>query len=317
MEKQKFQNIISPLLIVLAAFIWGVSFVAQSEGGEMGSFTFQAIRCTLAFLSILVVVLIRDNAGKSKTLKKQNSGIKELIKANKYLFKAGLACGIALTVGSIFQQLGIDMQGKEVSTGRAAFLTALYIIIVPILGIFLKKKVGFFAWISVAIGALGMYFISIQPDEGFFISTPDILLIICAFGFAVQIMIVDKVSLKVDGVKLSCLQFLVTAIISCIFMFIFEKPDINIILDNALPLFYSGCLSGGVAYTLQIIGQKHCNHILAPLLMSLESVFSALADWVIRGNSMSEREILGCVILFAAIIFAQLPEFKIKKGSKI
>lgn len=317
MEKQKVQKIISPLLIVLAALIWGASFVAQSEGGEMGSFTFQAIRNTLAFLSILLVVLIKEKTDKTKIRQKKHSGFKEFFADNKFLFKSGIACGIALSVGTMFQQVGIDMQGKEVSTGRAAFLTALYIIFVPILGIFLKKKVGLFAWVSVAIGALGMYFISIQPSEGFFISTPDILLIICAFGFAVQIMIVDKVSTRVDGIKLSCIQFLVTATVSCILMILFEKPDINVILDNIIPLLYSGCMSGGVAYTLQIIGQKNCNHILAPLLMSLESVFSALSDWAIRGNTMSEREILGCVILFVAIIFAQLPEFKIKKGSKI
>ena len=232
------------------------------------------------------------------------------------LARTGLICGIALTVGCIFQQFGIDMQGKDVSTGRAAFLTALYIIFVPLFGLFFKKKVGLMAWLSVAVGAVGLYFISITPGEGLSMSAADIMLIICAVGYGAQIITVDSVSDKVDGVKLSFIQFGITAVIATILMIIFEKPDMEVIKANALPLIYSGVFSGGAAFTLQIIGQKHCNHILAPLLMSLESVFSGLADWVIRGNLPTQREFIGFAVMFVAIIMAQLPDFKIGKKSK-
>ena len=238
------------------------------------------------------------------------------MKENKLLARTGLICGIALTVGCIFQQFGIDMQGKDVSTGRAAFLTALYIIFVPIFGLFFKKKVGLMAWLSVAVGAVGLYFISITPGEGLSMSVADIMLIICAIGYGAQIITVDSVSDKVDGVKLSCIQFGITAVIATILMIMFEKPDMEVIKANALPLIYSGVFSGGAAFTLQIIGQKHCNHILAPLLMSLESVFSGLADWVIRGNLPTEREFIGFAVMFVAIIMAQLPDFKFGKKAK-
>ena len=316
-KKLKAQKIISPLLIVLAALIWGISFVAQSEGGDVGSFTFQGIRCTLAFLSIGAVVLFQNNTKKARLSKKKYNGIGHWLKENKLLARTGLICGIALTVGCIFQQFGIDMQGKDVSTGRAAFLTALYIIFVPIFGLFFKKKVGVMAWLSVAVGAVGLYFISITPGEGLSMSAADIMLIVCAIGYGAQIITVDSVSDKVDGVKLSFIQFGVTAVIALILMFIFEKPDIEVIKANAIPLIYSGVFSGGAAFTLQIIGQKHCNHILAPLLMSLESVFSGLADWVIRGNLPTEREFIGFAVMFVAIIMAQLPDFKIGNKAKI
>ena len=315
-KKLKAQKIISPLLIVLAALIWGISFVAQSEGGDVGSFTFQSIRCTLAFLSIGAVVLFQNNTKKAKLNKKKYNGIGHWMKENKLLARTGLICGIALTVGCIFQQFGIDMQGKDVSTGRAAFLTALYIIFVPIFGLFFKKKVGLMAWLSVGVGAVGLYFISITPGEGLSMSAADIMLIICAIGYGAQIITVDSVSDKVDGVKLSCIQFGITAVIATILMIMFEKPDMEVIKANALSLIYSGVFSGGAAFTLQIIGQKHCNHILAPLLMSLESVFSGLADWVIRGNLPTEREFIGFAVMFVAIIMAQLPDFKIGKKSK-
>lgn len=316
MEKEKKLKIVSPLLLVLAAVIWGISFVAQSEGDEIGSFTFQGIRCFMACIAIFIVILIRDSAGKNKLKKKKYESAKDWFADNKTLLKSGLICGIALTAASNLQQFGIGMQGKETSTGRAAFLTALYIILVPILGIFLKRKIKLISWISVAIAAVGLYLISVKPDSGFGISTADILLILCALFFAVQIITVDVYSGRVDGVKLSCIQFFIAGFISCVCMFIFEKPDIHAILGQAVPLLYSGVMSGGVAFTLQIIGQKNCSPVLASLLMSLESVFSALADWVIRGNTMSPREILGCVIMFAAIILAQLSDMKIGSGKK-
>lgn len=310
MEREKKLKIISPFLLVIGAVIWGVSFVAQSEGGDIGSFTFQGIRCLLACFSIYIVVLVRDNFGKNKENKKKYPSIKAWYYDNKVLVKAGIICGIALTAANNLQQFGIDMQGKETSTGRAAFLTALYIILVPIFGVFLRKKIKPVAWLSVAVALVGLYLISIKPNTGFSISTADFLLILCAVFFSVQIITIDRYSPYIDGVKLSCIQFFIAGVVSTILMFIFEKPDINAILAQSVPLLYSGVMSGGIAFTLQIIGQKRCNPVLASLLMSLESVFSALADWIIRGNTMNTREILGCAVMFAAIILAQSSEFK-------
>ena len=313
MDKEKKLRIISPLLLVLAALIWGISFVAQSEGDDIGSFTFQGIRCLLACLSVLAVILIRDNTGNNRRTKKKYKSAGEWYSDNKTLVKAGIICGLALTLANNLQQFGIGMQGKETSTGKAAFLTALYIVLVPIFGIFFKKKVNLTAWLSVAVAVAGLYLISVNPNEGFGISSADILLILCALFFAVQIITVDRFSSEIDGIKLSCIQFFIAGVLSSVLMFIFEKPDINAILAQSIPLLYSGILSGGGAFTLQIIGQKRCNHVLASLLMSLESVFSALADWIIRGNTLSAREFAGCAVMFAAIILVQLP---FKKAAK-
>lgn len=314
MNKEKKLNIISPLLIVLAALIWGISFVAQSEGDDIGSFTFQAIRCTLACLSVGAVMLITNKTSKDKVAKKKYNGIKDLAKQNKTFLKCGMICGIAMGLACNLQQFGIGMQGKETSTGRAAFLTALYIIIVPIFGIFFKKKIHLLSWGSVIVAVGGLYLISVQPGSGLNISTADLMLILCAVFFGTQIFTVDFYSDRVDGIKLSCFQFFIAAVMSIICMFIFEKPDINAIMGQAVPLIYSGVFSGGAAFTLQILGQKRCNPVLASLLMSLESVFSALADWIIRGNTMNSRELMGCVVMFVAILLAQAPDFiKAKK----
>ncbi len=314
MNKEKQLKIISPLLIVLAALIWGISFVAQSEGDDIGSFTFQSIRCTLAFLSVGAVMLITNNTGKAKLNKKKYSSIKDWASQNKTFLKSGIICGLSLGIACNLQQFGIGMQGKETSTGRAAFLTALYIIIVPIFGIFFKKKIHILSWGSVIVAVGGLYLISIQPGAGLSISTADLLLILCAVFFGTQIFTVDYYSDRVDGIKLSCFQFFIAAVLSTVCMLIFEKPDINAVLGQAVPLIYSGVFSGGAAFTLQILGQKRCNPVLASLLMSLESVFSALADWVIRGNTLNTRELMGCVVMFVAIILAQSPDFiKAKK----
>ena len=310
MDKEKKLSIISPLLLVLAAIIWGISFVAQSEGDDVGSFTFQGIRCLLACFSVFIVILVRDNTGKNRLAKKKYKTVKAWYQDNKTLVKAGVICGIALTAANNLQQFGIGMQGKETSTGKAAFLTALYIVLVPIFGIFFKKKAGIMAWISVAVAVAGLYLISVKPGTGTGISLADILLILCALFFAIQIITVDRFSADIDGIKLSCIQFFIAGVLSTILMFIFEKPDMNAILAQAIPILYSGVLSGGGAFTLQIIGQKRCNHVLASLLMSLESVFSALADWAIRGNTLSTRELFGCAVMFAAIILVQIPTKK-------
>lgn len=317
MDKEKKLKALGPVLLILAAVIWGVSFISQSEGGEMGSFTFQAIRCTLAYLSIGLVVLITDNTKKARLNKPKYNGIKDWFSKNKTLVKCGIVCGIALTCAANLQQFGIDLMGKETSSGKPAFLTALYIVIVPVFGIFSKKKLHVLSWISVAVAVGGLYLISVKPETAFGISFADGLLIGCAVFFGIQIFAVDTMGKDIDGVKLSCIQFFIVATISAIGMILFEKPELSAIKDNAVHLLYSGVMSGGVAYTLQILGQKKCQPVLASLFMSLESVFAALSDWIIRGNKLNEREIIGCVVMFAAILLAQSPDFiKSKKTDK-
>ncbi|MBR1810206.1 MAG: DMT family transporter [Clostridia bacterium] len=308
-----FKKILGPVILAVGALIWGISFVAQSEGGAVGSYTFQGTRNTLAFLTVGLVTLIRDLAQRKKKPRARYGSGKAFFSAHKTALLAGLLCGIAYTIAATVQQLGIDIMGTDVSAGRAGFLTALYIVLVPVLGIFLKKKITLKAWCSVAVAVVGLYLISVKPGTGFKISFADVLLIICALFFAIQILLIDSFSQKVDGLHLSCMEFFFASVVTVLMMFAFENPDIEVIKANWLMIAYSGVLSGGVAYTFQILGQQMTPPVLASLIMSLESVFSALSDWLIRGNTLNARELSGCVIMFAAITIAQLPEFKRKK----
>lgn len=308
-----YKKALGPTLLAVGSVIWGISFVAQSEGGEIGSFTFQAIRCFLAFLSIGIATLINDAISFRKAPEKS---VREFLHINKTQITAGVICGVALSVAVNLQQIGIDIHGKDVSVGRAGFLTALYIVLVPILGIILKKKITVKAWISVAVAVVGLYLISVKPGEGGGISIADVLLILCALFFSIQIMTVDHFSAKVDGLTLSCTEFLTAALVSFIFMLFTEHPDISVINQNWGAIMFSGILSGGVAYTLQILGQKYTQPVVASLIMSFESVFSALSDWIIRGNALNPRELAGCAAMFAAVILAQLPEFRRKNRAE-
>ena len=262
------------LLLLLTATIWGVAFVAQSVGMDyVGGFTFNMTRSLIGSAVLLPVIWFR-----------------------------GLACGILMCLASNFQQFGI----KYTTVGKAGFITACYIVLVPILGLFLKKKCSPFIWLAVAMAVAGLYLLCIK--DGFSIGKGDILVLICAVLFSFHILVIDYYSPKVDGVKLSCIQFLVCGILSGIPALIFEKPEISAVLTAWQPILYAGVMSCGVAYTLQIIGQKNMNPTVASLILSLESCISVLAGWVILGQQLSAREIAGCVIMFAAIILAQLPQ---------
>ena len=207
-----------------------------------------------------------------------------------------------MCLASNFQQFGI----KYTTVGKAGFITACYIVLVPILGLFLKKKCSPFIWLAVAMSVAGLYLLCIT--DGFSIGKGDILVLICAVLFSFHILVIDYYSPKVDGVKLSCIQFLVCGILSGIPALIFEKPEMSAVLTAWQPILYAGVMSCGVAYTLQIIGQKNMNPTVASLILSLESCISVLAGWMILGQQLSAREIAGCVIMFAAIILAQLPQ---------
>ncbi|MGN0411585.1 MAG: DMT family transporter [Lachnospiraceae bacterium] len=286
------------LLLLLCATIWGVAFVAQSVGMDyVGPFTFNGIRSFIGVAVLLPYIKITDKLHSKKGLDDGNQK-----RDRKTLIIGGICCGIALFVASTFQQFGV----KYTTVGKAGFITAMYIILVPILGIFLKKKAGIRIWISVLIAVVGLYLLCMT--EGFRLEMGDALVLICALCFSIHILVIDHFSPLLDGVRLSCIQFAVAGTLGCLCMFLFENPDISLILQAWKPILYAGAMSSGVAYTLQIVGQKGMNPTVASLIMSLESVISAIAGFILLKQNMSVREVMGCVIMFAAIILAQLPE---------
>lgn len=281
------KNTKGSIYLLIAAFIWGTAFVAQSLGlNTVGAFTFNAVRNYIGALTLLPIILIFH--------RKEKSNIKKL-------WVGGISCGIALTVASSLQQVGIA-EGTE--AGKAGFITALYIIFVPLFSLFTKKKPKPTIWLAVVLATVGMYLLCVK--EGFTVQKGDIYVFLCAIAFTFHILVIDKFSAEVNPVKLSCVQFFICALISTILMFLFEEPNLRDIKLATLPLLYTGVLSSGVAYTLQAVGQKYSPPTLATLIMSLESVFAVLAGWIILGENMSFAEITGSVLVFAGIIVAQL-----------
>lgn len=288
-------------LLFVAALIWGTAFVAQSVGMDhIGPFTFNAVRSLVGGIALIPVILFFN--------RRKSPERRETERANrKTLLLGGVCCGLALGVASCLQQVGI----QYTTVGKAGFITALYIVIVPILGLFFHKKVGAKLWISVVVAILGLYLLCMSGSLR--LSWGDFLVLLCALCFSAHIMVIDYFSPKVDGVEMSCIQFFVAAAFSAVLMLAVEGvPDPHAVAISWMPILYTGVLSSGVGYTLQIIGQKGVNPTVASLVLSLESVISVLAGWVILGQSMSSREILGCVLMFGAIILAQLPERKKK-----
>lgn len=290
---------ISAAELLLTAFIWGVAFVAQSVGMDyIGPFTFNCIRSIIGGLVLIPLVFFLHKTDK----KKQNK--EEIKDYKKNTLIGGICCGVFLCAASCFQQFGL----METTVGKAGFITALYIIIVPILGFFAGKKIAPIIWGSSVIAVIGFYMLSISGQVS--ISRGDILVLICAVLFSFHILVIDYFSPRGDGVTISCIQFLTCGIICGILMFVFENPQIGDILAAYIPLLYAGVMSCGVAYTLQIVGQKNMDPTVASLILSLESVFSALAGWIILGQSLSTRELIGCALVFAAVLLAQMPQKK-------
>lgn len=283
------------IMLLLAAFIWGTAFVAQSAGMDyMGPFTFNGVRSFIGGITLLPCILVFHYQNKKAALENKMG-------EQKTLFIGGGLCGLLLFVASSFQQLGI----QYTTAGKAGFITAFYIVIVPVLGIFLKKKTGWRVWSAVGIALVGLYFLCIT--EMFTLGKGEVLLFAGAFLFSLHIMVIDYFSPKVEGVKMACIQFFVCGMLSLLPMFALEAPKAEDLLKGWLPLLYAGVLSCGVAYTLQIIGQKNVNPAIASLILSLESCLSVLAGWAILGERLSLRETVGCILMFAAIILAQLP----------
>ena len=295
MKYNQMRQVVFP---ILAAFIWGTAFVAQDLCADsIGAFAFNATRYFIAVLALLVVILISDKLKKNKpTLTAQ-----EKKAANKQLWLGGLCCGAALAIASNFQQAGL-VAGTD--AGKAGFITALYVVLVPVFGLFFKRKVSLPTWIAVVLSVVALYLLCIKGD--FSLAPGDLLVLVCAVCFAVHILVIDHFTAYCDGVKLSCLQFLFAGIISTICMFIFEDVDFAAIWGCILPLLYVGIFSCGVGYTLQILAQKDSNPTVVTILLSLESVFAVIAGAIILKQQMTVREYIGCAIMFAAVILAQI-----------
>ena len=290
-------------MLFLAALIWGFAFVAQSAGMEyVGPFTFNAVRCTIgAAVLVPVALLFKPENSDLEKEENRNTGTTWLAR-NKILLLGGTLCGIFLGVATNLQQIGII----TTSVGKAGFLTALYIVLVPIAGLFFKKKCGVAVWIGVVCSFAGLYLLC-MTEGSFQLATGDLLLLGCAVVFTGHILVIDYFAPKVNGVWMSCIQFLVAGIISAVPMLFTETPTWESIFAAKLPILYAGVMSCGVAYTLQILGQKNYNPTIAVLILSLESCFSVLGGFLILHETLSARELCGCGLMFVAIILAQLP----------
>lgn len=294
------------LLLSLTALIWGTAFVAQKSGLEyLGPFTFNGVRSIIGFLALMPCIFLIDLiSGRRPSIWGDAKGRE----GRRALIMGGVACGIILGIASSLQQIGI----KYTSIGKAGFITTLYIIIVPLLGVFFKRKVGWLLWFCSFLAVVGMYLLCFRGGGS--LNPGDALVFLCSIVFSLHILTVDHFAPKADGVRLSCLQFLVAGIIALLCALFFEDIVWKALLNAKIPLLYAGLFSCGIAYTLQIVGQKHVHPVVASLLMSLESVFAALSGWAILHEKLCPTEILGCIVIFMAVIIAQLPQGREKNA---
>ncbi len=306
--------------LFLTAMIWGAAFVAQSVSMDyIGPFTFICLRSVIGGLFLIPVIIVLDGIRKKSQNESANAVSAENILhnieteekqrlswKNKQLIEGGIACGIFLFFANCFQQTGI----QYTTVGKAGFITTFYIIIVPLIGLFFKKYCGILTWIGVVIALAGLYFLCIT--QKLTIQRGDALILCCSVLYAGQILAIDHYNPFVDGVKMSCIQFLTGGILGAVFMLLFENPSIAMILSATGPILYTGIMSTGVGYTLQIVGQKGLNPTVAALILSLESVFSALSGYVFLHQVLTTRELIGCVLMFIAIVLAQLPDIRRK-----
>ena len=295
----------SNLLLLITSVIWGFAFVAQKAGASVEPFTYNGIRFLIGGIILLPVIAIFSKKNSAKTAADKEASPEDSVASRRTLIKGGLICGVIITIASNLQQFGLYF---DTDAGKAGFITSLYIVIVPILGIFFKKRAGIRMWLCILLGAVGFYLLTMAgKNNGFTLEKGDLFVLLCALMFSVHILAVDYFSPKCDGVKLSAIQFFVASIISFVLMLLTESPNISDILACWLPILYVGVMSSGVAYTLQILGQKDADPSAASLIMSLESVFAAIGGALILKEKLGSIELLGCVIIFAAVILSQLP----------
>ena len=322
MKHNQVRQVVFP---ILAAFIWGTAFVAQDVCADViDTFTFNAIRSYVAVVVLLVIMAIFDRVNKNKP----SLTAVQRKAANRQMWIGGICCGTALAIASNFQQAGIS---AGTDSGKAGFITALYVVLVPVFGLFFKRKVSLPTWIAVVLSVVALYLLCIKGD--FSLAPGDLLILVCAVCFAVHILVIDHFTATVDGLRLSCVQFLVAAVLAtiakvvCVLLgmsgtgdvtsatSIFATPDWDAILACTLPILYVGVFSSGVGYTLQILAQKDSNPTVVTILLSLESVFAVIAGAIILKQQMSVREYIGCAIMFAAVILAQI-QFPVKQKAE-
>ena len=303
-----FNNVKGSAILALAALIWGLAFVAQAQAADLvPPFAFNSLRCFIGALALFAVLGIKSIKTKTSTFPTEKAKIKEML-------LGGILCGIFLTVSVNFQQFGLSVYPDgSASEARAGFITALYVVLVPVVSMLFGKKSNLSIWCAVAVATCGIYLLSLS--EGLHnIYLGDILMLGCALTFTFHILVIDRYGEPVGGMLLSALQFLVGGILSGILALCFETVVWESVIAAAPQLLYMGIMSSGVAYTLQIYGQRYAEPPVASLTMSLESVFAALGGWIISGNTLTPREFGGCALVFTAIILAQLPQFFGKKA---
>ena len=291
------------ILLFFTSFIWGSAFVAQSVGMEhLGPLTFNGVRMLISGFAMTLVVLFFGKITKPQSANREVESTLQNQNDKKTLFKVGIWCGIILFAASTFQQVGL----VYTTAGKAGFITTMYIILVPILGIFMKKKISKRIWFCVILAVVGIYLLCLVEDLR--MNFGDFLMLFCALGYSVHIIVIDHFSNRVDAVRLSQIQFFVAGIISLAPMFIFETPAVANILLAWFPLIYAAVFSGAIGFTFQIVAQKDIKPTVAALIMSFESVFAVLTGFVILSEILSSREVFGCILMFTAVIIAQLPE---------
>lgn len=299
----KNKNLIGTLLLLLTAFIWGNAFVAQSDGmNYVGALTFMSSRFLLGGIVLIPFIVI-------KRAHRKEISDKPFGKELKSALFCGIFCGTLLGIASAFQQYGL----LYTTVSKAGFITTLYVIFVPLFSIFLKKKVGLSVWISVLLATIGLYMLCVTETAA--LSFGDILVFISSIFYALQIMAIDKYAKSSDSVLVSAIQFLTIGVLTLVPALLLEQPNLSALKDALLPIAYAGILSSGVAYTLQVFAQKFADPTVAAITMSFESVFAVLAAAVLLNERLSLKEVIGCIIMFAAIILAQLPKeiFKFKR----
>lgn len=301
------------IILLITSIVWGFAFVAQDQAAEhLQPFSVNALRCIVGAITLLPMLIFSSIKNKKPIIEKDK-------KKRNDLLAAGLLCGTFLCISMSLQQFGITLYPSDAATsGRSGFITALYVVLVPIAGVFLKKKLGLNTLISVLLATIGMYLLCLSNGLKH-IYLGDLVVLGSALGFTLQILCIDKYSSLVDGIKLSAMQFLICGIFSTILMFIFEKPTLENIKNCLFPLLYLGVVSCGIGYTTQIIGQQYSQRpTLDSIIMSLESVFAVIGGAIILKEHLLINEIIGCIVMFIAIIFAQLPTslFKINKTNE-
>ncbi len=300
----KNKNLLGTAQLLLAAFIWGSAFVAQSKGMDhVGPLTFASVRFLIGGVILIPLIFIRN-----RSAKRTGESILPKRKDLGYTLLGGILCGILLTVASVLQQYGLLFT----SVGKAGFITTLYVIFTPIFGLFMKKKTGINLWVAVVIAVIGLYLLCMT--ESLSLSFGDTLVFCCALAFTAQIVAVDIFVKRIDAILLSCMQFLVVGVVAGIPALIFESVTLQSLISAAMPILYAGVLSSGVAFTLQVVAQRYTEPTLAAITMSFESVFAVLSGWVILSETLTARECAGCLVMFAAIILAQLPSSFFRKN---